>query len=554
MRIPGLLDKVLPMKFASWLFISALLVSVARGYIVGPPMGLEDLAAKADVIFQGTAVSTNAVDDPTFQPVSGYRVVETDFQPAYASKGNVPASEIKFRYYAHDPKSMGEMYEPQIYEFEIGKSYLVFAKQPPGSAAGMCRQIWDSHTGMEDEGVLLCFRPEPIGRGSIKDLFWRDLTELLKSSDPKEVVYAIDHLDKFSASAIGPMFAFRGLSEFQRLDVLTAVHGFMANPDPTIAQMALTVIGSHNPYLMRERAQYWLATVGGADTHGLSKMDAKMVNVGGAIYWRDIAAIVDGKGDDATRALAIGALGLVREPSLQDSVVRWLGDPSPAVRAAAVLLLADYPALATHERLASLAASPDIETRISAAFAIGFAQNNDATDILGNHLYDPEARVRQAVAMSLLSFAPKDARLAKIFHDNLTNNEFAPLFRVAICQADPAANLDLLILETTEKSDPTNWPGGQIPAYTTSHLLFRFLVTQPADDLKSGRYDRALDALEIWKPNYSVDPQFVYALEIKKGLTDRAKKFRAAVNKASTYDVETYFQRADENPDNYLTE
>jgi hypothetical protein len=172
--------------------------------------------------------------------------------------------------------------------------------------------------------------------------------------------------------------------------------------------------------------------------------------------------------------------------------------------------------------------------------------------VLTKLLSDDEARVRQAAAMSLLSFSAKDERIAKIFHDSLTNKEFAVLFLVALCQANPAANLDLLIQETIKKTDPENWPGGQIPAYTTSHLLYKYLKAQPAADLQSGKYDRALDALEIWQPNYSVDPQFVYALEIKDGLTERAKKFRAAADKTSPYDLEIYSQRVDQNPDSYL--
>ena len=304
--------------------------------------------------------------------------------------------------------------------------------------------------------------------------------------------------------------------------MLAAVHGLLTHSDPAVVQATLGVLGSHNPYMTRERAQFWLATVGSADTPGYTKMDPKMVNAGGLIYWREIAAVADSKNDDATRALAVTALGLVCEPSLQESVVRWLGDSSMAVRSSATLLLADYPALATHDCLATLAADPDREVRVSTAFAIGFAQLADDGDVLTKLLTDSEAPVRQAAAMSLLSFSPKDARVAKTFHDNLVNKEFAVLFLVALCQADPAANLDLLIQETAKKTDPSNWPGGQIPAYTTSHLLFKYLKAQPAADLQAGKYDRALDALEIWQPNYSVDPQFVYAGA--QGRPDRARE------------------------------
>jgi len=168
------------MKYALWLLVSALLLLpalIARGYFVGPPVGLDDLANKADVIFQGTVVSNSTVNDPAFQSIMGFIVQETEFRPAFAIKGKLGASDIKFHHYATDPKPMGMIDEPQSYEFEIGKSYLVFAKQPPGYAADTCQQIWMSHTGMMDEGVLLCFRPFPFERRSMMDLFWRDLTD-----------------------------------------------------------------------------------------------------------------------------------------------------------------------------------------------------------------------------------------------------------------------------------------------------------------------------------------------------------------------------------------
>jgi HEAT repeat protein len=431
-----------------------------------------------------------------------------------------------------------------------GKTYLVFAKQPSGSAPDVCQQVWQGPIDIEDEGALLCPRQGVFDRGPMKDIFWRNLTELLKSTDAQERMYAITHLDQLSGED-GPMGHFGTLSEFQRLDVLKLLHGLINDPDPTIAQAALMIVGSHNPYMTRERAQFWLATVGSADTPGYARMDPKMVNEGGLIYWREIAAVVDGKGDETTRAVAATALGLVREPSLQDSVTRWLADPSAKVRSAAVLLLADYLTLATHDRLASLAGDADAETRISAAFAIGFGQIKDDADVLTRLMTDLDAKVRQAASMSLLSFSPKDDRIAKIFRDNLSSKEFGPLFLVALAQEDPGKYVDLLIQETVNKTDPTNWQGGQIPAFTASHLLYKYLDFQSVDDAKAGKFDRALDALESWKPNYSVDPQFVYALELRLGLTDRAKKFRAAANKTSTYDLETFFKRVDENPASY---
>ena len=61
----------------------------------------------------------------------------------------------------------------------------------------------------------------------------------------------------------------------------------MTNSDSRIAQAAISVVGSHNPYLSDERANSWLATVGSAETLDNYKMDPKMRNIGGELYWKD---------------------------------------------------------------------------------------------------------------------------------------------------------------------------------------------------------------------------------------------------------------------------
>lgn len=535
---------------------------LARGYMIGPPMSLEELAGKSDVIFQGTVESNKTVNDPELQPEPGYIVQETVFNGVWLTKkaDNVmpegtryarPVSgTYTFRHYAATPEGgLSLNAPPQSYNFQAGRTYLVFAKQIPDAAPGACRQIYTYPNAMGDEGVLLAADPAP-DHGLIKDIVWSDLAGLLKSEDAKDVVYAIKHLDAFSGSSqLG--HDIRRTSDFQRSEVLAAVHDLMKHADASVVKAAVEVVGSDNPYMTEESAQGWLTTVGSAEMPSYKRGDPHFVNVGGLIYWRELAAVADGKGDDATRALAVRALGLVREPSLESSVKRWLGDKSAAVRGSAALLVADYPTLATFDTIAKLACDLDMQVRISAAYAIGFTQKLEAIPLLVKLNADSNDKVRQAASQSLLAFSPKDPRVEKIFRENLANPETRPLVIVALGRQDPAANLDLLIDETAKKADPENWTGGQIPAYTASQLLFDYLKKQPAADLQSGKYDKALDALEIWKPNYAVDPQFVYALELKDGLKDRARKFRAAAEKAEPNESQ-FLDRAEKDPQQYL--
>ena len=49
----------------------------------------------------------------------------------------------------------------------------------------------------------------------------------------------------------------------------------------------------------------------------------------------------------------------------------------------------------------------------------------------------------------------------------------------------------------------------------------------------------------------SSEPRDLYALYLQRGLTDRARAFRAACRKALTYDIDYYFKMVDENPAQY---
>src|SRR5262249_50925499 len=157
----------------------------------------------------------------------------------------------------------------------------------------------------------------------------------------------------------------------------------------------ITVVGSHNPYLSNERAPLWLATVGSAETPGFYKLDPKMRNIGGELYWKDLESIGAAGHSVETRALAIRALGLVREPALRQAIDRWLLDTEAVVRASAAVLLADYPGQATDQQLIVLAVDNEPVVRACVARAIGFSQRNELADLLGGLLADKDAEVRR---------------------------------------------------------------------------------------------------------------------------------------------------------------
>jgi hypothetical protein len=521
---------------------------MARGYALGPAVSLEKLTEEADIVFKGTAVSTGPVQDNWFKSYQDFVVRETHFKVISIIKGECADDKLMFRHY-DDPQLQGRIpqsyrhrFQPQCYHFEPGGTYVVFAKK--GGLAGIFRQLWMYHKSKTDQGVVLCADDKPVAGKTVKEVLWRELITLLASANVSDVVYAIGQLDEMSG---GP-HRFGGLSDFDRKDVLAAVRGLMVNRESKIAQATIDLVGSHNPYTSDERTLSWLATVGSAQAPGIGKMDVKMKNVGGELYWKDLVALADGKTPNETRTMAIRALGLVREPSLQEPIERWLADSIPAVRASAALLLADFPGPETCRHLTALAGDAAPEVRVSVARAAGFSQQAELADLLAELLLDKEFKVRQAAAMSLLSFSPKHEAIAAIFRASLGTEEFKPLFLIALAREKPVDYLDALARAVEEKTAPKDFWGGQIPAFAAWEILFRYLQAQPADNIRSGKVDRYLDAMEKVGNYSSSEPRDIYAFYVQRGMTERAQKFRQEAKKAAPYDLDYFFKQVDANP------
>ncbi len=521
--------------------------AAASGYAVGPPATLEKLATDADLIFKATAVSSAAVQDDWFKPCPGFAARETRFTLISVIKGAPQGAPLRFRHYDESPQApgVGRSYEPQYYHFIENRTYIVFAKKTDDPA--IYRQLRPNHTGIKEQGALLCLDDKPVAAEKLKDSVWSELLAMVRSPEPKDTLYAIRQLDQMS----GLPGRFEATEDFDRTDVLKAIGPLMTQRDDEIARAAITAIGSNNPYLADERAQYWLATVGGAEVPGIGKMDPKMQNAGGELFRKQLISIADGKAPTVTRALAIRALGLVRNRDLLEPLIRWLKDPEPALRASTALLLADFPDDGAVKILTSLAADPAPEVRWCAAHAIGFIQRPELAKPLGELLVDNDPKVRRAASLSLLSFSPQHEAIAKVFEANLKNEEFSPLFLNALAGEKPEAYLEPLAQAVEQKTAPRNWPGGQVPAFTAFNILFKYLQSQPADAVRAGKFDRYLNAIEKGYVTGSSEPRDIYAFYLQRSMTDRAKIYRAAANKAASYDLDYYFIMVDQSPSTY---
>jgi hypothetical protein len=528
------------LRYSIPLLVLLLCGNRAQAYLVRGALTLDQLTDTADIVFKGTAVSSVSGNGQWF----GAGDQKTQFKVISVIKGENPGDSLNFFHYDQVSPEGVEGNEPQHYHFELGRTYLVFAKRTDGYLEPL------SPTAKQDQGVILCADDKPVSAKTVKDVVWSELTGLLQSTHGTDVSYAINELDQMSGGGWGFGLPRKSdtVSDFDRKNVVDAVHGFVNSPDLGVAQPAIGVIGSHNPYMSEERAPFWLATVGSADTQGLVKMNPKMINLSGDLYWNDLVAAADGKSEDATRALAIRALGLVRNPGLEKPLERWLADPSPAIRSSASILLADFPDMATHDRLNSLVADPDPAVRASVALSIGFGQQTADANILSRLLGDQDAKVRRAAMMSLLSFSPKDDTIAAIFKANLNNEEFVPLFLLALARENPAPYLDDLVKEMEQNAVPENWAGGETPWFAAREILFKYLQAQPVEQVTSGKLDRYLDAIDKAALKSNGVPIYIYAFYVQRGVTERAKTFREAVQKVFPYLPDASFNQVDQNP------
>src|SRR5262245_23554205 len=518
---------------------------VAYGHPARLQVSLEELIAEADIIIKGLVVSSRPAQDELFKPCSGLITQETQFKVISVIKGAPAGATVRFQHFDEIPQFKGNACQMWRYHFQRNRAYIVFAKKTED--VHIHRQLSVNDLGMQDQGIFLCSDDKPVLAKTVKEALWNELEVMLHSKDFGDVTYAIRELDRMS----GGRGRFDGSQDFDRTNVVKAVNDLMTNSDSKIAQAAINVVSSHNPYLSDESANSWLATVGSTETPGFYKMDPKMRNIGGELYWKDLESIGAAGHSAETRALAIRALGLVREPALRQAIDRWLGDTEPAVRASATVLLADYPGRATDQQLNVLAGDKEPVVRASVALAIGFSQRNELSDLLGRLLADKDAEVRRVASMSLLSFSPRNEAVERVLRANLENVEFQPLFLNALARENAEPYLADLAKVVEQKTHPVNWMGGQIPALTAWEILFKYLQAQPVKTLRSGKLDRYLDALEQVGDYSSSEPRDIYAFYILSDMTDRAKKFRERATKAASYDLDYFFKQVDQNPTLY---
>jgi len=507
----------------------------ARGYGVGPAIPLEKLAKSVDIVCKATATANRRVADPWFETLPGFATQETDFRIVSCPKG-APPKIIKFRYYTYAPVSgTGYGYSPLHYEITAGKTYIVFASAVP-KRRGIYRQWSKSHTMKADQGLVLAADTKPHRGPTVTAAVRAELVGLLSSATPDDAVVGIEQLDELSGGGLSK------LSDFERPAVLADIRPLVLSKDDTIAAAAIGVFGGDSPYFSDRDVPYWLAGLPDSSISGLGPRRPPG-NPAANTAVKELLAVAGSS--SKLRPLAIRALGRSRAvpaPTMQ----AWVRDPDLEVRSATVLISGEGPSRAL---IVVGARDPAPEVRRAAAFAVGFSQDPQLLSLVGPLLKDADGKVRAAAALAILAFGP--IRAKSVMTANLKSN-FGPLFVNALARSNPKPYLARLGEVIDKQLQPQDWWGGSIPAGDSWRILFAYVKARPVAELTAGTLDRTLDSLEHMKWFSSSEPRDLYALYIRRGMTGRATRFRAALKTAVSYSMDQYLDEADQHPERFV--
>jgi hypothetical protein len=525
------------MKSWSWTvpFVVVAVAAVpARADFIGPGAPLEKLAKEADLVCKATVVSEVPVTDPWFEPVGGYEVRETELKVVSVVKGP-RIKRIQFRHYVRS-KTVGSANFRQVHELAVGQTYLLFAS---ASGGDVYRQLSKAPSMKSDQGVLRAADARPHRGKTVTEAVWAELREQLASRTPASALYAIQELDQMTGGQ------HTGLADFDRTAVLDALRPLVLATSEDVAAAAIGVLGADSPYLDDRDGPFWLAGMGQGTIPGLTprkpgKEPEAMIAV------KELLRVADGRGAASVRALAIRALGRTHRPS-SARLTAWGRDPEPAVRRAAILASVELPDRAL---IQAGVGDGDATVRGTAALAIGFTQDAALVELLAQLLHDGSADVRRAAATSLMSLAPDASR--DVMKANL-GSECRGAFGNALARHGAAPYVDVLA-EVIERRlpQPQIGVGGWVPDYDAWQILFDHVKGLPAEDLRRDQIARALDALERMQWGSSGEPCYLYALYLRRGLVQRAERFREAMRTKGPFQMEEEFARVNRRPQDWV--
>ena len=488
------------------LFCALMLARPARAYLVGPAPNLAGLNASSALVAKVTALSSETVEDASFQQLSGFVVNQTRFRVVSVLKdetnGVVKDDEIEFRHYApiSDRESIYAMYVPHYYRFTPGRSYLLWARK---SADGW-QQFSTAPTFFQQQGALLAPDDAPVG-GNIKNVIWQQTNALLGSPDAKDQRAAIEILGAMSAGMRQRIWFSTG--DFRSAEVLDAIAPLIESPDDAVAQAA---VGTANLNAVRVAAPLLAATRAASNQ---------------------------------TRAAALDALRPVKTSAVEARARETAFDADPIVAAAALRLLGTFPDQTTRATWKRVLQSDDETRQLGAIEGVQIAHDAPMLPVLAVLLDDKNEGVQQGAANAMLAFPAATAK--NWWEKERKHPKWGPVFVVKLAQnsRDTAAYLPELMRVVSQNREPVT--SGQLAVYSSRSLLLEYLRAQTRASLRvPGRFTAIYDALETSRKTPGDVGQAVNLYEFyqSQGLKTRAQNLRARVE-ADTPQYKVWFEK-----------
>jgi Regulator of chromosome condensation (RCC1) repeat len=540
LSVPAGLSNVVAIASAGDFNLAITTGSIPASVFIQPHGRLEEMEQKADLVFKGQVLSTTPITNAAFN-LSWMAVNATKFKVISVLKGEA-TKEIVYEHYSG--WRQGGAFDwigpppPVADKFEVGQSYLVFAERldradryysPTAGTtnfAGVFRQVTDIASGGAGD-VIHTLGARPIAGYSVKEAHWVELDRLLHDSNPTNVLYAIDNLDRMSKN-VG---MYEEWHDFKRDRVLNALLALIRNKNQQVAIRAMSC------FQVTSDAATVLKPYAGALI--------KVANKGQS---------------PARRLAAIRALSGIDDEAVSNSLAQLLRDKDENVRSSAVQLLPRFPAEFTEPSLREGAKDASPKVRAAVAEAIGDGKMVGMLPTLEVLLADSQGDVHTSAGYALLKFDVDD--VADILKANLNDKGFRPSYLCKLAEHDVEpwlTNLVEVLQERRERlwkeaqasgiKETTNYFNGLMALSGTYfqcwNIIYDYLDKLPSSAFQDGKLDWCLDVLEDAGNTGSREPVMLYKLYRTKGLDERAARFRQENGKCQGFDVTQYFDNVD---------
>lgn len=512
---------------------------------------LPELEKASKVIFKGTVISSEPVEDNSFKERRSLQSYETVFKVISIVKGEIASSKhVRFRHYRPNGDSFSKNGSaPQSYNFDKGKHYFVCANLSPKKheVSVVLRQIWDLERAKADQGFLSSINDKPHRGENLSEVYWNELTDAVESRIAASQVYAIRQLNSMSSGT-----AWNGHQSFDREKVVGVIASSIDSNKDAVATAAMKLV-------LQPSGLEWksdLIRLNPKHFPGHAIQQPTKLNLSAQTCSKRLIAMANSRRSSELRAFAVKSLLNTANAELFPLANKWSRDDSELVRAEAATLLTDFVDQVPAQDWKRLMDDSSPIVRASAIRGVGRGQIKDLLDDVETKLEDKDSKVVASAAASLLSFPLERTR--SIFQKRIKHPEYGCLFVIALASEKPDEYLDELGQIVRTRPNPQDWWGGSIPWGVAWNILFEYALQQNGR-FSTPKVKNVLASLESpireSEKSYhfsSSQPRDLYALYVQNGMQERAASYREAVNAKTTYDMELYFNNVDKHPGHFL--